>query len=610
MDMNFAIQQGMMAGLTFLVGSAIVAVIPKYKWITAAILLILVTPLAIGGFWFSKGELGISDWDYYFSYHEQLRQSIVDYHQFPLWNAWSCGGTAALGDPEFPVLSPLFLLELAFGIPIGFRLAIFASIATGAVGVLLLGKRLKLTPHAALLAALTVGFGSVNILEIVEGHPNVFSAMWIPWILWAWLAAYRQPLSTKLHKNIWCIITGIFLALTFFQGGVYLLFYTTFAFAILILLTSNKKQAFLITLYSGLWALGFAAIKLLPAVFWLSQFQDEAYASSTNILPYLHEIFLGRHLHGAEEVIPNQGSGWHEYGAYIGIIPIIFAALSVFRSKRNRIVVALLIANGITILLSASGPALEPFFDKVSFIPRSNISRVILFSVISIGLLAGYGFDWLKNIARKKLPKKTITTVGISTAAVFLLGIAAVDLMTLSYQLSQQAFVLPNVYPIPDPAPKPIGHTTFKHEIRYQGIDYTRGYANVPLGFGTINYCSVLGPKPAVRTVHDEENFGPILINKDFTINSINWSPNTVTADITATDKTNVVLNTNYAQSWYANDIQAKEVENRVATQVEAGHHTITFSYKPRGIVVGILLTTVTVVLAVASALSVKKKKG
>ncbi len=619
---------GLLAAAIFVLGVGAIYVLPKYKWFAAAILLAVITPLALPGFWFSSADLGISDWDLYYTYYHHLHRTITGFHQFPLWNPWMCGGSAALGDPEFPVFSPTFLNVLAFGVERGLKLTIYAATAIGAVGMLMLGKRLKLSVSAALLAAIGVAFSTVNLLEVVEGHPNIFSAMWIPWIFWSWLGAYRAVPSlsptnfddlargaglnnVKIRMKIWSqnlvglklqtILCGIFLALAFFQGGIYMLSYTTLAFLVLLVLAPNHKRAFLITLKSGLWALGFAAMKLIPTALWLSEFQDESYASSTYTLPYLHKIFFGRYLHGAGEpagIIPNQGSGWHEYGAYIGPFVAALALIGLTKLRKNRVVRALLTAAVLAILLSSSGPLLKPVFDQVPFIPRSNVSRIILFAVIPISLLAGYGLDSLReNMSRKWLAALVVIAC---------LGIVSGDLFTLAAQLSSQALVLPYPeIPIP-PAPNPIAHTSHTYEIRHHGTDYTRTYAAAVKGYGTAAACNVLRPKNTVRTIHDKENFGPVLHSNQLSVLQTDWSPNKITTAVRAIRLPTVplaeaMLNTNYADGWWVivsgEDAPkpAQNIQGRVGTHLNPGDYTLTFYYRPRGLWVGLAVTALTI---------------
>lgn len=581
---------GVVAGIITGICALLIGITPRYKSALAIAALIIITPLAIGGFWFSEGKLGISDWDYYFSYHHTMRESLLNYGTFPQWNPYTCGGTAALGDPEFPVFTLTFLLELLFGVPTGFRLAIFLSIATGAIGTFFLARKLNLSHAPAFLAAIAATFGSVTLLEIVEGHPNVLSAMWIPWIFYAWYHAYQlQATNYKLRKNSWILLCGLFLTLTFYASGIYLLMYTAAAFIILILLAKNKVAALTITTASGVVALGLSAIKLIPVMLWLREFQDKAYASSTYTLPYLYDILLGRHLHTTAEIIPDQGSGWHEYGAYVGPFVVLLAFWGFITHAKHRIVRILGTCVVLALLLSSSGPVLKPFFDQASFLPRSNISRTILFAIIPLSLLAGFGLEDM----RRRISWKVLTSGLIIT-------IVAIDLMSLSYPLSRQAFILPDVIPLPSPAPSPIAYIAHTYTTRHEGIDYTRAYAAVRQGYGSLSYCSVLSPSPAVRTIHDEVDTGILSVKtttEEFgTWQLVSWGPNRVKATISLPAEGKVILNANYAKGWYVNDEPASEMAGRVGTALPAGNHHIVFEYKAPGFVAGIILTLLTLV--------------
>lgn len=574
-------RQGVLAGIIFMLGAAVISALPtaKQRWAAAILLIIIITPVALAGYWFSPDVLGISDWDYYFSLHHAYRETIVKYHQFPLWNPYTCGGTAALGDPEFPVLTPTFLLELIFGIPVGLRLAIYLSTIVGAMGLLALGKRLGLSPLPALLVALAGAFGTVNLLEITEGHVNVLAAMWIPWIFWSWLGVYRGRTRP--------IVCGAFLAITFLQGGIYLLMYTALAFLVLPWLVGRPKQAILTTVRAGLWALGLAAVKIVPVLLWLKQFPDEAYAGSAYTLPWLGEILFGRYLHG-RYVIFQQNSGWHEYGAYVGYFVLGLALLGLTYRKNKRLVRSLMIAVLLTILVSSAGPFLKPLFDKLWFFPRSNISRLILFTVIPLSVLAGLGLEEI----RRRLP-------GGKIFAVLLIGFVAIDIFSLSYPLSEQAFILPEVYPAVEAPPPPIAFTTDRYDPRGNDERTTRSYAAAKQGWGTLTYCSVLGPDPLVRTIYDEGNTGIIQTDDpNMRVENLQWSPNYVEARITASQPARISLNNNYAKGWQVNGEPAQIIDGRIGTKLDAGTYQLTWQYRPPGLVAGVLMTLVTIALA------------
>ncbi len=587
MDTVFAFEtyQGALAGIIFGIGALLVALLPKYKWLASAILLILITPVALAPFWFSTGKLGISDWDYYFSMHTNLWQTITQFHQFPLWNPFTCGGTSALGDPEFPVLSPLFLLELAFGTPAGLKISIYFATAIGALGMLFLAKKMNMSPLAGLTAGMGLAFGSVNLLEIVEGHQNILAFMYIPWIFLTWYIAYQSELK---KKYTYIIITAILLALVFFQGGLYLLMYMTAAFIILPFLVKDYKKAIFITLTAGILAMGLASIKLIPVFYWVHEFQDKAYASSAYTLSSIDKILLGRYLHGVEDVIPNQGSGWHEYGAYIGPVMLALAFLGFITHRKNRFAQGLLITGAIALFGSSFGPYLKPFFDHLPFIPRSNIARIILFTIIPLCMLSGMGIDWLQKKSRI-----------LKYIAVVLTTLAAIDLMSLAYPLASQAFVLPQDATQLARADYPIAYNPHDFKTRYEGVDYTRAYQATLAGYGTLSYCSVLGPDPAVSIItdagHDYVSF-PDNHDASFKINS--WTPNKVVITATSPTDSSVVINANYADGWVVNGKTAQNIANKVGTQIPAGTTELTFQYIPKGMIAGVMVTITTIIVA------------
>lgn len=574
--LSSGVQKGMIAGFAFMAGAFIVYFLKseKNKWIAGTILLAVAVPVALWGF-METNKWGISDWDYYFSVHHQYRETILKYHQFPLWNPFTAGGTAALGDPEFSALSVTFPLELIFGIPLGLRLAIFLAEIVGAWGMLALARRIRLSPEAGLLAAAVYAFGTVNLLEIVEGHVNIFNSMWIPWIFWAWLGMYRKKNSP--------LLCGIFLAATFYAGGIYLLMYTALAFILLPFFTRRPFHAIKNAVKAGLWALGLAALKLFPVLFWLREYSDKMYASSTNTLGWLKEIFLGRFLHGAE-VIYRQGSGWHEYGAYIGIFVLLLAILGALQF-RKRMVFTLIIATIVAVLISASGPLLKPFFDQFPYMPRSNISRFVLFAVIPMALLAGFGLDFLKS---KKF-------AGWLTPS--LIGLVALDLMTLVYPLSQMAFVLKPAVENRK-AEYPIEYSGDEYKIEHQGETYSRSYAAILAGYGTTSFPSILGPDSKVHLISDEDNVFAKLEGEG-NAEAKFWSPNKIIVQVMGKEATKIILNENYAKGWTANGKPVEQVDGLLAAPVEKENSTIEFKFIPKGIWMGATISVMTILLAI-----------
>jgi len=371
------------------------------------------------------------------------------------------------------------------------------------------------------------------------------------------------------------------------QGGIYLLMYTSLAFIVLPFLVSRPWHAIRATLLAGVWALGLASFKLVPVLYWLRQFPDDAYASSAYSLPWLGEILFGRHLHGTY-LIFEQMTGWHEYGAYVGYIALGLAIIGLVSFWRNRLAKALLIATLLAGGLSTIGPYLIPIFDELWFFPRSSVSRFIFFAVIPLSLFAGLGLQRIQTQGKR-----------LSFLSWLLVGALAIDLFSLTYQLSEQAFILPPVLNPPEEIAAPIVFTPDSYSAPLQGDRYTRSFAAAQAGYGTLTYCSVLGPTPRVRTIYDEGANGPVFVAApQATWEITKWTPNEVAVNVATPETTEVALNTNFVNGWHVSTGRLTQLDGRLASEVPAGQHQLTFAYRAPGFRLGAALSAFTLLTA------------
>ena len=585
-----ATNKGMLAGAVVLLGSVLIAQLSRFRWTVAVILLLMTLPAAVAGFWFSSDLWGMSDWDFYQSMHQGFKQTVLTYNSFPLWNPYNYGGIAGLGDPEFAGLSFTFLPQLILDVPTGFKAALLISIVISGLGMLTLSKRLGLSTQGALLTAIAYPVSATVLLKFVEGHIQHLATAWIPWVLVSWLAAYQynqRPRSVRnLLHNKWALLTGLFLALMFYQGGIYMLFYLVPALLVFIVIAKRFRAALATTLSVGLWAAGFSALKLLPVLWWIKEFPDDFYHVSQFTLPYLTDIFLRRHLHGAT-IIPNQGGGWHEYGAYLGAAVLGLALIGASQVRRRRIVRVLLIGTALSLLTASAGPLLEPLFDVLTWLPRSNISRLALFSVITIVLLAGFGLDTLHR--HSSVQGKYLVPA--------LVGLVAIDIMSLAYPMSEQAFVVPPLKPAVTPATDPISHTGEAYTIRLNGSDEDRSYAAALANYGTLSYRPPLAPPLSVVTANKDASY-LTTSHPAATATVQSWTPNKIKLTVTSPDQTTVTLNGNYSVGWHVNGSPASNHSGLVGTTVPGGTHQLIFSYQPRGLRLGLPISAATILLA------------
>lgn len=562
---------------------------PRAQWPGAALALGVAILLAMLPLVYRTGQLAISDWDFYLSYFTHLQRTVLVYHQFPLWNPWICGGASAIGDPEFPVISPFFPLVLLLNVPSGLALAAILSIIGTGWGMMALSKRLGLSSEASLIAALPAALGSALLLKIAEGHMmNITLAwLWVPWTLWAWLGAYRANIKTQdtRHKKIWPLVTGLLLALTFFQGGIYALVYLGLVLAGLIVLARRRQHALFVTILAGGWSLGLSAVKLLPVVHWLRQFPEKIYGVSSFTLPYLDQLFLGRLLHGSEGVFPGQNGGWHEYGSYIGPVILLLALIGLSQWRRQ-IVRVVATASLAALLISTLGPFLEPLLRHVPFIPHSYMSRLTLLTVIGTGLLAGLGFDQLR---RRFSPAITLVIITL----------AALDLATLAAPIAAQIFILPASPTQLTNPPWPAASTSQAFVKRAGEVDYNRAYLAAREGYGTMAYCSVLGPDAASPTI-EEGGTAAASLTSQGQIDVLDWTPNRVTLKVVANQEGDLLLHTNFAKGWTANGLSAHNRDGLVAATISPGTHTVEFLYRPPLLSAGLLISGLFIIAALA----------
>ena len=542
----------------------------KWQWVGAALIICVFSILATLPYLYRLGDWGIYDWDYRHSLSHIYQTTIREYHQFPFWNPYICGGTAGLGDPEFAIVTPSFLLQFIFGVENGTGIALSLGFGITGLGMLFLARSLKLGVLPALTSAIICAFSSALLLKATEGHTTIiFAYMWEPWVFWAWLRA--KPL-----------LCGIFLTFALLQGGIYILSYTFIAFAALCVLSPNKRKALTTTIYAGAWMIGLSAFQLIPSLFWVREFPDTAFVGSAYTFTNQWDIFFGRYLQNMY-VLQNQVSRWHEYGAYIGYGVLALVLLGISYVRTSRTVRMLLVGIIASLTLSSLGPFFEPFLNSMQFLPRSNISRLVLFTVLCGSLIAGFGMKKLMFTLSKRY----------RFIAIIIVGFIAIDLMSINYPIAQEGFAIPQVTEHISPAPWPLAHSTEQYEIRHNGSDIPRTYAAILKGYGTSSFCSVIGPKSAVTTgeyIQPKQNVQTKLTS---------WSPNTIVFDYDSPNETDITVNTNYAKGWQTSHGHILKTNPLLTVHVPAGKSEVKVQYQPPGFILGSILSLATLIVGI-----------
>ena len=150
---------------------------------------------------FSLDRLGTTDdWRHFSMLWEAARVALSDFHQFPSWNPYHCGGLVLYQHPESPFPGPLFLLTY-FWLPtaVAMKVWIFAHLICGTLGARALvadrgGNAAEQLLGAAVMAA--CGFFAEHI---GGGHLSFTPFLYLPLILWA----FRRGAARRSLCGAW-----------------------------------------------------------------------------------------------------------------------------------------------------------------------------------------------------------------------------------------------------------------------------------------------------------------------------------------------------------------------------------------------------------------------
>ncbi|MGA2491033.1 MAG: hypothetical protein ABSF99_12770, partial [Anaerolineales bacterium] len=173
----------------------------------------------------SGNNLGIQDWDQNFAWTEATRVTLLEYHQFPFWNPYKCGGSVQFANPQIPVISFQTLFALLFGTIRGIKLSILFHGVIGFIGFYLLARQYKASYLGSLLASILFSFSGITGSFLSTGMVVFTSLAYTPYILFFF--------NRSLKNGKWSIICGALFALSFYSGyqiplllGVYIFIYT------------------------------------------------------------------------------------------------------------------------------------------------------------------------------------------------------------------------------------------------------------------------------------------------------------------------------------------------------------------------------------------------
>ena len=341
------------------------------------------------------------------------------------------------GEGQVGSYHPLhWLLYRTLPLSVAFNLESWLSYPLMLAGTYFLLRRWKLRRQAAAFGALVFTFGSFNLLHLI--HLNgVAIVAHLPWILWT-IDVMLRPSDSPNHENeIKTKRRLAFCGVSLFTGSQLLLGYPQYVmFSLAVeagyaLLVANLGRASLKSTVSALcrWLLAAGIGVLIGAVQWLptldalqhSVRQTNAAAdfATQGSLPLLNLMQLVAPYLFANRVV---GGITHEFGLYIGVVPLVLAVWWVFGAQRRggynqqalhrkqfrTLTVAALVTAGLSLLwmMGELGP-LGWLQEHLPLVNKFRLPcRAIVIFELALAVLAALGFADLIQPQRREVDRR------------------------------------------------------------------------------------------------------------------------------------------------------------------------------------------------------------
>lgn len=323
----------------------------------------------------------------------------------PLWNPYMFAGTPFLATLHSAGLYPLNIVYLFFNDITAWTFLVYLQVLLSALFMCLFLRELNLTKNASILGSIAFAFSGYMIawLEFATGG---HAGLWLPLLL------YLELKLVKTVKWQWIIPIALVFFFVFTAGDFQVPVYVCICYGLFGLnITRVHKVGLKYIIFIAL--AGVAGILLsLPQILPTFELFSNSIRKDD---PYIEEYFYGI-MHWeklANFIWPDFFGnvvtrnywgkfGYHEYLAFIGVIPLVFLVYSLV-IKKMKYELFFWISFFISLLFLFPTPlAFLPFKLHIPALGTSSASRLLFFVDFSMAVLAAFGFSkWEKD------PRKT-----------------------------------------------------------------------------------------------------------------------------------------------------------------------------------------------------------
>ncbi|KKS41366.1 MAG: hypothetical protein UV04_C0009G0008 [Candidatus Gottesmanbacteria bacterium GW2011_GWA2_42_16] len=370
---------------------------------------------------FATSEIGANDiWYLNFPLKNFLNTSLKA-GQLPVWDPYRNNGFPDLAEGQIGTFNWYNLLAFRFLPPIhAFNLGFIVMFFQAALGMYLFARVKKMSRGAAFLTAFIYTFSGFFITHI--SHFNLLqTSSFLPLIFYAVEKILVKP------KLTWVLVLSILVSQQLFSGFPQMVFITLIGLTIYLGYRLATKEISWRKIWvigaSLIFALIISAAQILPTLELLPISHRSTGLNVTellfykfppkHILSFLNPFAFGNPQLGTYPHFKDfDGSLFWENTGYIGILPLILAAIALMKIKKISAGFGHLLALCFMFLLIIGGAG--PLYFLLTIPPFSFFrfpSRFLLIFLFTLALLAGYGLDLLTAIIRRKSPRLWLTGV-------------------------------------------------------------------------------------------------------------------------------------------------------------------------------------------------------
>jgi hypothetical protein len=563
--------------------------------------------------WFKDTTtFGFHDWDAQTSHRYLTLISLLRYHQFPGWDPYACGGFPAWGyvEADTILVSPFLPAYLILPMALALRVEVLGMAVLGAAGAYLAAARFTAPaagrawgaprPYASYAApALVAVMWAVNgrwALQTAAGHTWHLAYAWTPWCLYFFERARRPERTVKDLAG-----GGACIAMLVYSGGIYPLPHTVLLLGVYaaVLAALDRSPRPIVTLgLLGAIGVALAAPKLLPLLDGFGKVPRLIDSTETLDLGAFWTLLTSRDQGFGSRPARVTPYGWHEWGMYISAAGAILLAGAVVLVQGRR--EAALKAAGLVFLLLGFG-AFHPeapwtLLHKYAPIFRSQHvpSRFHYTAVLVLGIVAAAG------VARVVARRKRWAAAWDLVASLLVLGLALDVGVVAQKPMAAAMWMVP-----PDHIPQDRAfHFEQEPPFQYKRRDWAGPMYLAMLGNTGVINCYGTPPfdRKGARPTTAPDYHGEAYVVRDdgraagkATVAA--WSPNHAVIRVEGAEPGALaVYNMNFDEGWHSDAGPVVPFHDALAVRLpQGGDARVTLSYRPPGLVTGLLCAAITV---------------